>query len=155
VQVLDPAHLNVFRSLPLGVKLLFVISTAMFPSLPAGRYEFAIGRYRVEARNLFWFLLSLALLPLTRRRFRLTPDGLDALTYFGCKRFVRWDDIASLDFSKLSGFVLKLVDGCRLYFRGARHGLASFSEEAAARLTADRMTARAKASICAYRARLF
>jgi hypothetical protein len=57
--------------------------------------------------------------------------------------------------SKLSGFVLKLVDGRRFYFPGILHGLASFSEEAAARLTADRMTATAKASICAYRARLF
>jgi hypothetical protein len=43
---------------------------------------------------------------------------------------VRWDDIASLDFSKLSGFVLKLVDGRRLYSPGVLHGLASFSEEA-------------------------
>jgi hypothetical protein len=51
--------------------------------------------------------------------------------------------------------VLKLVDGRRFYFPGILHGLASFSEEAAARLTADRMTATAKASICAYRARLF
>jgi hypothetical protein len=51
--------------------------------------------------------------------------------------------------------VLKLVDGRRFYFPGILHGLASFSEEAAVRLTADRMTARAKASICAYRARLF
>jgi hypothetical protein len=91
-----------------------MISTAMFPSISAGRYAFPIGIYRVEARDLFWFLLCLALLPLTRRRFRLTPDGLDAVTSFGCKRFVRWDDVASLHFSKLFGFVLKLADGRRL-----------------------------------------
>jgi hypothetical protein len=136
-------------------RLLFMISTAMFPSISAGRYEFPIGIYRVEARDLFWFLLCLALLPLTRRRFRLTPHGLDAVTSFGCKRFVRWDDVASLHFSKLFGFVLKLADGRRLYLPGALHGLASFSEEAAARLPADRMTVRATAKISAYRARLF
>lgn len=93
-------------------------------------------------------------LPLGRRRFRLTPDGLNASTSFGCKRFVRWADIASLHFSRLFGFVLTLGDGRKLYLPGALHGLASFSEEAAARLTADRMTVRAKAKISAYRARL-
>jgi hypothetical protein len=70
----------------------------------------------VEARNLFWFLLSVALLPLTRRRFRLTPDGLDG-----------WPPLAAR----------RSCDGTT------------------ARLTADRMTARAKARISAYRARLF
>lgn len=156
VSVMSP-HPLTFWALLLGslAMLLFMISAAMFPSFSTVRHAFSIGAFRVNALHFFWFLLLLALLPRARRRFHLTPDGLDASTSFGCKRFVRWADVASLHFSRLFGFVLTLGDGRKLYFPGALNGLASFSEEAAARLTADQMTVRAKAKISAYRARLF
>jgi hypothetical protein len=131
-----------------------MISGAMSPLISAGRYQLPLGTYRVATEDLLWFLLCVAFLPLTRRRFRLAPDGLDATTSFGRKRFVRWDDVASLHFSVLFGFVLTLVDGRRLYLPGALYGLASFSEEAAAQLPAERMTARAKARVSLDRARL-
>jgi hypothetical protein len=155
VYVLAPTTLEFFRALPVGVRILFGLNWALMaiaaamilvlfvrPHLRLGERRVSVIRahpltlwlFLVCSLNWLLFMISGAMSPLiSAGRYQL-PLG----TYRVATEDLLWF----------------LVDGRRLYLPGALYGLASFSEDAAARLIAERMTARAKAKVSLYRARL-
>lgn len=126
--------------LPKGVLALSVVGIAFFLGLAILAYPAKTGGLGVASVFMVFAALSGYLaLEYFRVWHTVTSEGLDYGTMFRGRKFVRWEEVSSVNFSPAGWFVLKAPDKPQARISAMLRGLPEFASAVLQKVPLDRL----------------